>query len=80
MRADEARHPVLRARYSDLVWDLKRVATGKHPDFRLAHPAIDSYLEALGQRLYREAIHGISRAKQALNLSPQIAPTIIKTG
>ena len=38
-------HPVLRARYADAVWDLKRKVTTLAPDVRFARVAIDSYLE-----------------------------------
>jgi hypothetical protein len=68
-RADETRHPVLRARYADLVWDLARVAASAQPDIRFARLAIDSYLEAVDARLYEEETHGIRCAVRALNLS-----------
>jgi hypothetical protein len=68
-RAEETRHPVLRARYADLVWDLARVATSARPNIRFARLAVDSYLEAVDARLYQEETHGIRCATRALNLS-----------
>jgi len=68
-RAEETRHPVLRARYADLVWDLARVAASARPDIRFARLAVDSYLEAVDARLYQEETHGIRCAIRALNLS-----------
>lgn len=46
-RANQARNPILRARYADLVWDLERLATGRKRDPRFARQAIDAYLEAV---------------------------------
>jgi hypothetical protein len=44
-RARETRHPVLKARYADVVWDLSKVATGTKPSIQMAWQAIDSYIE-----------------------------------
>jgi hypothetical protein len=71
-RADEVRHPVLRARYADLVWDLKRVVTGERPDIKFARLAIDTYLEAISSKLYHEGVHGIVCATRALGLALSI--------
>ena len=71
-RVDDMRHPVLRARYSDLVWDLKRVATGERPDIKFARLAIDSYLEAISSKLYHETVHGIGCATRALSVALSI--------
>ena len=47
-RARCAKHPVLVARYADLVWDATRFVTGgkRKPDVELAGLAIDSYVAA----------------------------------
>ncbi|NQU26046.1 MAG: DUF4209 domain-containing protein [Candidatus Nealsonbacteria bacterium] len=44
-RASESKHPVLRARYADFLWDITKVATGNRPSIDLARQAIDSYVE-----------------------------------
>lgn len=46
-RAKAVRHPVLRARYADLVWEFNRRVTGKAPNIEFARLAIDSYIESL---------------------------------
>lgn len=46
-RMNVARHPALRARYADMVWDLSQKATGTKPPIDAAHTAIDGYSEAL---------------------------------
>ena len=46
-RMNAARHPALRARYADMVWDLSQKATGTKPPIDAARIAIDGYSEAL---------------------------------
>jgi len=46
-RMNTARHPALRARYADMVWDLSQKATGAKPPIEAARIAIDGYSEAL---------------------------------
>lgn len=46
-RMNTARHPLLRARYADMVWDLSQKATGTKPPIAAARTAIDGYTEAL---------------------------------
>lgn len=63
-RRDEAKHPILRARYSDLVWDFSRVAANQKPDVSFAKSAVDSYLEAakLSYKILVQPIHYLERA------------------
>ncbi len=44
-RARETHHPLLRARYADLVWEFSRRLTGKGAPVEAAHIAIDGYLD-----------------------------------
>ena len=46
-RMNTARHPAMRARYADMVWDLSQKATGTKPPIDAARTAIDGYSEAL---------------------------------
>jgi hypothetical protein len=46
-RMNVARHPLLRARYADMVWDLSEKAIGTKPPIDAARIAIDGYSEAL---------------------------------
>lgn len=50
-RANEARDPVLKARYADAAWDLGKTIAQKKPDFRMALLAIDAYTVAADRRL-----------------------------
>jgi lysyl-tRNA synthetase class 1 len=65
-------NPVMRARYSDLVWDLKRTITGQRATPDYARIAIDSYLKAAEEKLYPMEIIGIQWLGRALGLSLSI--------
>lgn len=44
-RATECLHPVMKARYADLLWDLTEAATGDKRPFQLARLAVEQYTE-----------------------------------
>jgi len=46
-RMSEAKHPALRARYADMVWDLSHKATGNRLPIEAARIAIERYTEAM---------------------------------
>jgi hypothetical protein len=71
-RAKSCRNPVMRARYSDLVWDLKRRITGEKPGFEFVGIAIDSYLDATDQKFYPMEVVGIRWLGRALDLAQSI--------
>ncbi|MCC6285600.1 MAG: DUF4209 domain-containing protein [Phycisphaerales bacterium] len=45
-RAHDAKHPVLKARYADLVWDTTKCVTKGKPGIEFARLAIDNYVAA----------------------------------
>ncbi len=71
-RVNDCRNPIMRARYSDLIWDLKRVAIAHKPSYHYAQIAIDSYLDAVDRKLYPMEIVGIQWLQRALDLSCSI--------
>jgi lysyl-tRNA synthetase class 1 len=71
-RAKNCRNPMMRARYADLVWDLKRAITGERPNVEFVRVAVDSYLEAADKKLYPMEMFGIHWLKRALELSLSI--------
>jgi hypothetical protein len=75
LRADEAEHPVLKARYADLVWDFSKLAAQKKPDIRFARTAIDFYLQAADEGLFSASIYGIQYLTRALQLAISINDT-----
>ncbi len=40
-RSQQVQHPLLRLRYSDLVWDLTKLAIGSRADIKFAREAVD---------------------------------------
>lgn len=72
-RSNEAKHPLLRARYADVAWDLKKVVTGKQADIQLAQRAIDAYLDGIKAKLFNEPqIIAVHAAQRALTLALSI--------
>lgn len=70
-RAATVAHPVFKARYADLVWDLAR-AVGEKPDVEMARRAIDAYLAATTPQ-YRDGLHArLTAAIRGFDLSMQI--------
>jgi Domain of unknown function (DUF4209) len=71
-RANSCANPVMRARYADIVWDLKRAIVGEkpHPDY--ARLAIDAYLRATDEGFYPMEIVGIQWLGRELDLSLSI--------
>jgi hypothetical protein len=71
-RARACANPVMRARYADIVWDLKREIVGEkpHPDY--ARIAIDAYMKATDDSFYPMEIVGIQWLGRALDLSLSI--------
>lgn len=71
-RAAEARHPILKARYSDLSWEFAAMAAKRRPDVKQARAAIDAYIEA--SRLEcRSAVQPIGYVTRALHLALAIS-------
>lgn len=72
-RARQLKHPVLRARYADVVWELGRLITNKPKrDIEMARIACDAYIEAVQSRLDSELIYAFDSARRAIELAVQI--------
>lgn len=71
MRANTTVAPVLRARFSDLVWDMSRLIAKEKSRIEFAHNAIDSYLVAVADSR-RDIYDAFPDAKRALALAIQI--------
>ncbi|MBI3404965.1 MAG: DUF4209 domain-containing protein [Acidobacteria bacterium] len=72
-RAKESKHPVLRARYADLVWDMTQSIVGERPDVEFARIATDAYLEAVDRGFYTIAVQGIRWCERALDIALSIS-------
>lgn len=72
-KAHESKHPVLRARYADLVWDLTQPTTDSRPDVSMAHISIDSILEIAKKDLHTREADVKFKLRRALNLALSIS-------
>lgn len=68
-RAKTAKHPVLRARYADLVWDFQRVVTNESPHYLMAQIVIDSIIEIAQRNCYVPEVNVIRKLERALSLA-----------
>lgn len=71
-RATISMDPVMRARYADLVWDMKATVTGQRANVEFARTAIDSYLEAVEKERYGMEMFGVDWLARALQLARSI--------
>lgn len=72
-RSHSVRHPILRARYADLVWDLGRQITQSgQRDVELARAAIDAYLELAATESAKHTLDRFQWAKRGISLAIQI--------
>jgi hypothetical protein len=71
-RARTVTHPVLKARYADLAWDMSRALAKTNPDPDMARIAIDAYLMSLERQLRTEMHDRFEAALRALDLSVMI--------
>lgn len=65
-------HPVIKARYADLSWELCSIMTGSKADYEKASVAIDSYLKSVSERFTIDLQERIVQASRARNLARQI--------
>jgi hypothetical protein len=73
-RSAQTSHPVMQARYADLVWDLKKTVTGEEPSVAFAQRAIDTYLAGVTSKRYKEPlIHAALASQRALELALRIS-------
>ncbi|MCX5724163.1 MAG: DUF4209 domain-containing protein [Nitrospirae bacterium] len=74
-RAKAIVHPVLKARYADLAWDLSRIISKTSPGADMAKVAIDAYLSSIRDNL-RTNIHGkFDAVVRALDIAIMINDT-----
>lgn len=74
-RAGAAHHPVMRARYADLLWEIPKKSGIGRPAPEMARIAIESYLEAIHGDVYDHSITAIAKAKRALDIALSLGDT-----
>ncbi len=68
-RAKTAKHPVLRARYADLVWDFQKLTTKEAPRYSMAQIVIDSTVEIARRNYHSHPVDVIKKLERALSLA-----------
>jgi lysyl-tRNA synthetase class 1 len=74
-RARIIKHPVLKARYADLAWDMSRAIGKTNPDPAMARIAIDAYLASLAANVRRDFHDEFEAAIRALDLAQMLRDT-----
>jgi len=68
-RASEAKHPILIARYSGLVWDFQNKVCGSKPDHTIARTYIQALLDTSTSRTYKREVYVFKKIERALEIS-----------
>lgn len=68
-RIESIKHPVLRARYADLVWEMASVIAGSRPDPEMARTAVDSYLASVPSTVLPKLYDRFEAVLRALDLA-----------
>lgn len=68
-RSKTAKHPILRTRYADLVWDFQKRITGQAPHYSMAQIVIDSTIEIAQRNCHSVKVDVIKRLERALSIA-----------
>ncbi|MDH7552611.1 MAG: DUF4209 domain-containing protein [Spirochaetota bacterium] len=68
-RAKESKHPILKQRYSNLVWDFSEKINGEKPHYSIAQFFVDSVIEIAEKDLYKYDVYVIKKFERALSLA-----------
>lgn len=71
-RAKEAKHPILKTRYTALVWEFSRKVTNQNPDIEMAHICIDSIIEMVALNCNKYEVELVQKMKYAIELAIRI--------
>jgi hypothetical protein len=78
-RAGTTRHPLLRARYADLAWEItryRRRELTRRPNVAMARIAIDGYLDAAQGGLISDDIYAWNHVERAIELAASISDEV----
>lgn len=68
-RIEMCENPILRARYSGLVWDFTNIVCNKKPDYKISKVYINSLIEISKQNNYSQEYQVYKKLERALKLS-----------
>lgn len=69
LRAESSKHPVCKARYADLVWDLSPLILSRRDDVKFPKMAIDAYIETSDKVTSETRVQSIQNLERALELA-----------
>jgi hypothetical protein len=75
-RAKESKHPILKARYSSLVWDFSKKVTNKSANIEMAHIWIDNVIEIAKRGCHRNESNVVQKLKKVLSIAISINDNI----
>lgn len=68
-RLDEVAHPLLRARYADLLWEFAKIAAGRRRDPAHARIASEAYISAVRENMVEHSYERSTYLRRALDLA-----------
>lgn len=68
-RSHDSVNPVLKARYSDLVWELEAEICSNRPDHTFARIAVDAYINTAVEKAHKYDVQTIDKLKRALYIA-----------
>lgn len=71
-RAKNARNPLLRARYTGLIWDMNKQITGISPDIKFATDCVSNLMKIIKKHLYKFEIDVVHKLERSLSISLSI--------
>ena len=74
-RAIDTRHPIMKTRYADLVWEFSKVIQGVASDVRMAQIAIDNRLQLAERDLHKYEMDTIQHLHRGLTLAASLSDT-----
>ncbi|KZX59187.1 hypothetical protein A3709_16730 [Halioglobus sp. HI00S01] len=76
-RSAETENPILKARYSGLVWDLSKAAADIQPDYQIAVVHIEAILDICKGELYEHSVEGVQKIKRAYRVAKGLNNTAL---
>lgn len=68
-RSQNTKNPIMKARYSGLVWDLSETAIGRKPDYKIAIDYVNALLEVTDNDLCEHPTETIAKVKRAYRVA-----------
>lgn len=78
-RVHACRHPLMRARYADLLWELPRALDHTEPDHEMARVAVASYVEAATNGWHEHSISAVQDVQRAVDVALSLRDSALVT-